>query len=394
MPRDVGIGLLGVGWMGDLHTSAYRRVVAHYPDCDARPRLVVAADEVESRARVAAERLGYERWTTDWREVVADPEVEAVSITAPNFVHREMALAAAAAGKHFWGEKPLGRFPAETAEIAAAAERAGIVTTVGLNYRHAPAVKHARELIASGRIGDVNHYRSQFLAGYANRAQGALSWRFLRDQAGLGVLGDLMSHAVDLAHHLVGPISRVSAQAATLIPRRPKVPMGAGTHFSVVEGGELGDVENEDWVAALVEFESGLAASVEASRVIVGPDCRYAFEANGTAGAVAWNFERLNELEVGLPLASGDLGFATVFMGPSHPDFGRFAPGTGIAMGYNDLKVSEAHLFLQSIADGRQREPGVREIVAAAKVLAAMERSFETGRWEEVTDIPVPAEAR
>ena len=380
--------------MGDLYTASYKRVRDHFPDCDGLPRLVVAADETEERARLACDHLGYEEWTTEWRNVIAHPEVEAVSITAPNFMHREMALAAAEAGKHFWGEKPLGRFPAETAEIAAAAERAGVRTIVGLNYRHAPAVKHAKDLIESGRIGEVNHFRCQFLAGYANRAEGALSWRFLRDFAGLGVLGDLMSHAVDLSQYLLGPIARVTAKKATLIPRRPKVAMGTGTHFSVVEGGELGDVENEDWVAALVEFESGLGATLEASRVIIGPDCRYAFEANGTAGAVAWNFERLNELEVSLPLESGDLGFATVFMGPGHPDFGRFAPGTGIAMGYNDLKVSEAHLFLQSVADGRQREPGVREILAAAKVLAAMERSFDTATWEDVRDIPVPAETR
>jgi predicted dehydrogenase len=392
--REVGIGLLGVGWMGDLHTASYRRVRDHYPECDAVPRLVVAADEVEDRARQAVARLGYEEWTTEWRDVIAHPDVEAVSITAPNFMHVEMARAAAEAGKHFWGEKPLGRSPHETAEIAAAAEAAGVRTIVGLNYRHAPAVQRARDLIRSGELGEINHFRSHFLAGYANRAQGALSWRFLREQAGLGVLGDLMSHAVDLAQYLVGPIVRVSAQSAILIPRRPKAAMGSGTHFSVVEGGELGDVENEDWVAALVEFESGLRGILEASRVVVGPDCRYTFEANGTEGAVLWNFERMNELEVSRPFPDGELGYSTILMGPKHADFARFLPGTGIPMGYNDLKVTEAYLFLQSIADGEQREPGAREMLAAAKVLAAMERSSQSGSWEDVTDLPVVAAAR
>jgi predicted dehydrogenase len=377
--------------MGDLHTASYRRVRDHYADCAALPRLVVAADAVEERARAAHERLGYEEWTTDWREALAHPDVEAVSITAPNFMHRDMAVAAADAGKHFWGEKPLGRFPAETAEIAAAAEAAGVCTTVGLNYRHAPAVRHAKALIESGALGEINHFRCHFLAGYANRAEAALSWRFLRDQGGLGVLADLGSHAVDLAQLLLGPIVRVSARAATFIPRRPKVTMGMGTHFSVVEGGELGDVENEDWVAALVEFASGLHGIVEASRAIVGPECRYLFEANGTAGAVAWNFERMNELQVDLPQSTGDRGYATVLMGPQHHDFGRFLPGTGIPMGYNDLKVVEAYLFLQSIADGRQREPGVREMLAAAEVLDAMERSSASGAWEDVRPL-APAE--
>jgi predicted dehydrogenase len=391
MPREVGIGLLGVGWMGDIHTASYKRVSAHYPECDAVARLVIAADEVEERARSAAESLGYDEWTTDWREVIQHPEVEAVSITAPNFLHREMALAATAAGKHFWGEKPLGRFPAETAEITAAAEAARVRTIVGLNYRHAPAVKHAKHVIESGELGAVDHYRSEFLAGYASHPQGALTWRFSRELAGLGVLADLGSHAVDLAQYLVGPIVRVTAQAAILIPRRPKVAMGVGTHFSVVESGELGDVENEDWVAALVEFESGLKGTIEASRVVIGPDCRYMFEVNGRRGAVAWNFERMNELEVNLPLASGDTGYATVYMGPQHPELSHFVPGPGIAMGYNDLKVTEAYLFLQSIADGIQREPGVREIAAAATVLDAMDRSFRSGAWEEVRELRVPA---
>ena len=394
MAREIGIGLIGVGWMGDLHTASYRRVRDHYPQCDGVARLVIAADEVEERARLAAEKLGYDEWTTDWREVIAHPDVEAVSITAPNFMHVEMAVSAAEAGKHFWGEKPLGRFPSETAEIAAVAEAAGVRTIVGLNYRHAPAVKHAKRLIESGELGEINHFRTHWLAGYASHPLGALSWRFSRALAGLGVLADLGSHAVDLAQYLLGPIVRVSAQAATLIRQRPKVAMGSGTHFSVVEGAELGEVENEDWVTSLVEFESGLQGILEASRVIVGPDCRYAFEANGTRGAVSWNFERLNELEVHLPLPSGDAGYSTVYMGPQHPEFTHFVPGPAIAMGFNDLKVTEAYLFLQSVADGVQREPGVREIAAAAKVLAAMERSFESRRWEDVREIAVPAAAR
>src|SRR5918912_2511758 len=209
--REIGIGLLGVVWMGRLHSSSYLRVPAHYPDCAAVARLVVAADEVEARARQAADQPGYARSTTSWRDVIEDPEVEAVSITAPNFMHREMALAAAAAGKHFWGEKPLGRFPAETAEIAAAAERAGNRTIAGLNYRHPPAVQHARRLIADGALGEINHFRTQFVASYSANPHGALSWRFSRELSGAGILADLGSHAVDLAQFLLGSIVRTTA---------------------------------------------------------------------------------------------------------------------------------------------------------------------------------------
>ncbi|HET9674222.1 MAG TPA: Gfo/Idh/MocA family oxidoreductase [Gaiellaceae bacterium] len=379
--REIGIGLLGVGWMGEVHSTSYVRVPIHYPECEGRARLVVAADEVEERARAAADRLGYAEWTTDWQSVVAHPGVEAVSICAPNFMHREMAVAAAEAGKHFWGEKPLGALPEDTLEIERAVEAAGVRTIVGLNYRNPPAVQQARKLIADGELGEVNHFRMQFVASYSANPRGALSWRFSRRLSGYGILSDLGSHAIDLAMFLCGPIARVTATSAILVRERPRVEMGTGTHFSVVEGDvELGRVENEDWCAALVEFASGLKGTIELSRVVVGAEARYWFEVNGTLGAVAWNFERMNELE-----HYRDGGAARVLMGPSHPDFARFQPGRGIPMGYDDLKVIEAYRFLQSIADGQQREPGVREMAATARVIDAVARSFASGSWEDVS---------
>jgi len=383
MARTVGIGLVGVGWMGRVHGAAYRRVTQHFPACSGRARLVVAADESESRAQSAVDQFGFERCTTDWRDVVADPDVEAISIAAPNHLHREVALAASAAGKDFWCEKPVGRSADETADIAAAAEQAGVRTLVGFNYRQAPAVQRAAQLIASGALGPVRQYRSQFVAGYAANSRGALSWRFLRSGAGQGVLGDLMSHAVDMGQFLLGPVERVVAHVETTVTERP-VASGDSTHFAVVEGGEFGAVENEDTVLSLVRFESGVAGTIEASRVTVGPQARYAFEVNGECGAVAWDFERMNELLVYLPLEIGDVGYSRIMMGPEHPPYGNFQPGPGLAMGYDDLKVIEAALFLDSIVDGVQREPGVREALAAARVLEAMGRSGASGAWESV----------
>ena len=384
---EVGIALLGVGWMGRLHTVAYRRVHDHYPECEAIPRFVIAADEVPARAELARETLGYEQVTTDWREAIAHPKVEAVSITAPNHMHREMAIAAAQAGKPFWGEKPLGRFPHETAEIAAAVAAAGIRTIVGFNYRHPPAVQYAKQLIASGELGELTRYRGRLVVDFGSDPRGALSWRFLRDFAGTGALGDLMSHVADLAQFLAGPIARVTAHAETFIERRPKLPMGSGTHFALVEGGELADVENEDSVASLVEFASGVHGTLEATRALVGRHVEMSFEVHGTKGALAWDFQRLNELGVYLPLKTGDEGFATVFMKPEHPDFARFQPGPAVPMSYDDLKVIEAHLFLESVLDGRQRSPGIAEMLQTAKVLDAMSRSAASGRWEDVREL-------
>jgi predicted dehydrogenase len=382
--REIGIGLLGVGWMGRLHTASYRRVRDHYPDLALVPRFVIAADEVPERAEEARTTLGYETATDDWQEVLAHPEVEAVSITSPNFLHLPMALAAARAGKHIRVEKPLGRSLAETEAIAEAVAAAGVRTMVGLNYRHTPAVQHARDLVQHGAIGELTRFRGWFLGDYGADPRIALSWRFSRELAGLGAVGDVMAHAVDLALLLAGPIEAASAVTQTFIKTRPRIPAGTGTHFSLIEGGEQAEVENEDYALALVRFSAGFTGSIEASRVTVGKHAESGFEIHGTKGAVAWDFRRMNELEVYLPLANGDAGSATIYMGPQHPEYARFQPGPAIAMGYDDLKVIEAHLFLESIADGVQRKPGVAEMLSVARVLDAVARSGETGAWTEI----------
>jgi predicted dehydrogenase len=389
MVREIGICVVGLGWMGQVHSRGYRRLFDHYPDCPLRPRLVMAADAVEDRARETAELLGFEGWTTDWREAVEHPEVEAVSIAAPNYLHREIAVAAARAGKHIWLEKPCGRVPAETYDIGKAVEEAGVRSMIGLMYRHVPAVEYARELIATGELGEITHYRGYFLADYAADPNGALTWRYKLDGAGLGVLGDIMPHTIDMAQNLIGPIESVSAEKETFIKERPMVPEGMGTGHFVVEDGEMGEVENEDYAAALVRFENGARGTLENSRTCIGPHVRNSFEVNGTLGALSWDFQRLNELQLYRTDSTGDKGYRTVFAAPGMGDFERFQPGAGISMGYDDLKVTEAYLFLSTIAEDRQREPGIEQVVSAMRVVDAMDRSCDSGDWEAVAaDVP------
>jgi predicted dehydrogenase len=385
MKKRIGIAVIGLGWMGQVHSRGYRRLFDHYPDCPLRPRLITAADAVEDRARETAELLRFEGWTTDWREAVEHPEVEAVSIAAPNYLHREIAVAAARAGKHIWLEKPCGRVPVETYDIGKAVEEAGVKSMIGLMYRHVPVVKYAKELIAAGELGEITHYRGYFLADYAADPNGALTWRYKLDGAGLGVLGDIMPHTVDMAQNLLGPIESVSAEKEIFIKERPEVPEGMGTGHFVVEGGEMGTVENEDYAASLVRFKNGARGTLENGRTCIGPHVRNSFEVNGTRGALSWNFQRLNELELYGTDSTGDRGYRTVYAAPSMGDFDRFQPGAGISMGYDDLKVTEAYKFLTSIAEDRQREPGMREIVAAMRVVDAMDRSCDTGSWEAVS---------
>jgi predicted dehydrogenase len=375
--------------MGKLHSRAYQALPYVYPETGIRPRLVHAADTAPDRVVYAREVLGYERASTDYREVLADPEVEVVSICAPNLLHREIGVAAAEAGKPFWIEKPVGRNVEETAAVAAAANAAGLVTSVGFNYRHAPAVEHTRELIADGALGRITNVRAVFFSGYASEPKGALSWRFDREQAGSGALGDLLSHVVDLLQYLVGPVAEVTALTSTVYRQRPVLPTGSATHFAVIEDGELGTVGNEDYAATLVRFAdqargAGAVGTLEASRATVGPQCGLGFELYGTDGSLAWNFEQMNELRVCLGRGGPHQGYTTVLANAQLGDYARFQPGPGIAMGYDDLKVTEARKFLVAVAGGERQNSSVDDALSVAEVLAAAERSAADGTWHKV----------
>ena len=390
---DLGVGLISVGWMGKLHSRAYQAVPSVYPEIGVRPRLVHAADTAPDRVAYATEVLGYARGSADYRAVLADPEVDVVSICAPNMLHREIGVAAAEAGKPFWIEKPVGRDARETGEVAAAARAAGVVTSIGFNYRHAPAVEHVRELVAEGALGRITNVRAVFFSGYAAEPKGALSWRFKRELAGSGALGDLLSHVVDLVSYLVGPITEATALTSTVYTQRPILPMGSATHFAVIEDGELGPVENDDYAAALVRFAPtaqgpGAVGTLEASRTTVGPQCGLGFELYGTDGSAIWNFEQMNELRLCLGRGGPHQGYTSVLANAHLGDYGRFQPGPGIAMGYDDLKVIEARKFLVAAAGGERRNSTIEDAHAVAEVIAAADASAASGTWQKVPAVP------
>ena len=386
MSGKLGIAVIGMGWMGEAHSRAYLQARHRFADRGLEPRLVVCADEVEARRQAAQRAYGFARTTADWREAVAAPDVDIVDVTAPNFLHRTMAEAAIAAGKHVFCEKPVGRSAQETLAVAAAAERAGIVSGVGYNYACAPMVQHARRLVEAGRLGELTHYRGRFFSGYGRDPNGVLSWRFRREQAGSGTLADLISHVVDTAHFIAGPIRRVVSQRHTFIAERPLATPGEGTHFSARAGGPTGPVSNEDYVGMLVEFAGGARGTLEACRVIFGPECQMAFEVNGRRGALAWDFERLNELQVRLAGDDGTPGdgFTTAIAGPQHPDHGRFNPGAGIGIGYDDTLTIELAEFLSAVAAGTPGRGSLAAAAAVAHVQQAVARSWDSGSWETV----------
>ncbi|GAA4317496.1 Gfo/Idh/MocA family oxidoreductase [Streptomyces venetus] len=384
MVDTLGVAVVGFGWMGRVHTQAYARVRHHYPQLPLVPELVTVAEEVPGRAEEAAAQFGFASTTRDWRDVAADPRVKAVSITAPNFLHREIGVAMAEAGKHIWIEKPVGLTAEDAGAVADAVAKAGVQGTVGFNYRNAPAVEAARELIASGEIGTITHVRVRLFSDYAAHPEGALTWRYERERGGSGVLGDLASHGADLARHLLGDITSLTADTAIFLPERSR-PTGATAGHSRSSGGELGPVENEDYVSCLLRFASGARGVLEACRVSVGEQNNYGFEVHGTKGAVFWDFRRMNELGLSRGTTYQDQSVTTVYVGPGHGEFAAFQPGAANAMGYDDLKVIEAYRFLRSVAEGTPHGATLTDAVHSAAALDAMTRSVRSGSWADVS---------
>ena len=385
--KEIGVGVIALGWMGRLHSRGFSQVAQRYPELGVKARLVAAADPVQANQE-AALALGFERAVADYREVLDDPQIEAVSICAPNFLHHEIAMAAIAAGKHFWIEKPMGVNAAQSREIAQAAAAAGLVTAAGFNYRHQPAVEHARDLVRTGRLGRVTNARVWLIADYASSPEGAFTWRYTRAQAGAGVVGDLLSHGIDLAQYVLGSrIAEVSAMTDTFISSRP-VPLGVGIGHAAVElSDERRPVENEDYVAALARTDAGSLVTLEASRVAMGPRAEYVIEVYGTEGSVRWSFEHPEHLQVLIASDGSHRGYTSVMSQAGYGDFGRFQPGPGQHLSFDDGKVVEARQFLESITTGVQIAPSAGDAWAAAEADEAVVASAADRTWHTVPEV-------
>jgi predicted dehydrogenase len=379
----IGVGLIGFGWLGQAHSRSVRRLPTLFGERGFDAELVVCADTVPERLSEAVEAFGYGEAVADWRRVVEHPGVDVVFIAAPNRLHLELIEAAAAAGKDVFCEKPVGGTPEQTERAARAAREAGVITGVGYNYRWAPLVRYSAQLIADGRLGEITNYRGRFFSMYGSDPLGPLSWRYRLDEAGHGASTDLLSHAVDLAIMLLGPITRVVGTTETFIRERPV--SAAGTHYGRGSADDpRAPVTNEDYAGMLCEFACGARGTFEASRTIVGPESQMAFDVYGTRGALSWNLERLNELQVYLAEDEPHTGYRTVFGGDRFPYHGHFVPGSANGIGFEDLVVIEDFEFLRSVAERRPHRPGFEDALAFVRVQAALLESVRTGRWEDV----------
>ena len=382
---EIGVGIIGTGFMGECHALAFSAVTPLFQPA-LRPRLAVVADVNAAAAERARDRFGFARATGDWRDLVADPRVELVSVTAPNILHKEMALAAIAAGKHVYCEKPLALTAADARELTQAAEAAGVRTLVGYNYLCSPAVRHIRKLLDDGELGRLTYLRCAFEEDYMADPAVPFSWRCDRSRAGSGALGDMGSHAISLARYLGGEITEVLGDTAMVVPERAVAPPGADLQFGHVEHpSEMRAVENEDIAHCLFRFASGVLGSMITSRTSWGRKNGPDLELYGTRGAVRFRQERFNEFELFRPDArKDDNGFRTVHCGPYHGEYGRFTPAPGHGIGFNDLKTIEVAGLLQAIAADGPAHPDFREGTAIEEVCDAILESAERRAWVRV----------
>ena len=387
---EIGVGIIGTGFMGECHALAFSAVTPLFQP-PLRPRLAVVADVNAAAAERARDRFGFARSTPDWRDLVADPAVQLVSITAPNILHKEMALAAIAAGKHVYCEKPLALTAADAREMALAAEEAGVRTMVGYNYLCSPAIRHIGRLLDAGELGRLTYLRCAFEEDYMADPAVPFSWRCDRSRAGSGALGDMGSHALSLARYLGGRIAEVLGDTAMVVPERAVAPPGADLQFGRVEQpAEMRKVENEDVAHCLFRFASGVLGSMITSRTSWGRKNGPDLELYGTLGGGRFRQERFNEFELFRPDArKDDNGFRTVYCGPYHGDYGRFTPAPGHGIGFNDLKTIEVAGLLEGIATGRPLYPDFREGWAIEAVCDGILESAARRAWVRI-DEPDP----
>jgi levoglucosan dehydrogenase len=391
--RTVSVGLIGAGFMGKAHSLAYAVMPMFFWPAPAMPRRTVIAELNEDVAREAAIRYGFERSTADWRSVVEDPDVDLIDIAVPNDRHAEIAIAAADAGKHVLCEKPLARTTEEARAMRDAVVRAGVTNMVAFNYRRTPAVALARKLIDEGAIGRVRNFRGTYLQDWSNDPDLPLSWRFRKDVAGSGALGDIGTHVIDFARYLTGEIEAVNALTRRYIEDRP-VQEGEADQLAgaqKLEGARREPVDVDDEVLMMLRFEGGAVGSIEATRAAHGRKNHLTFEVHGEDGTLAFDYERRDELRFYSTADPPDRqGFRTILTGPAHPYGDGLWPIAGLGIGYGETKVVECRDLMEAIVQGRPAEPSFEDGYRVACIADAVLTSAEAGGWTEVGE-PVEA---
>ncbi len=371
--KEIGVGLIGTGFMGKSHAIAWRGVRAVFGDVpDIRLEALCEVSRELAEARAGA--FGFRRATDDWRSLLDDPAVDVISITAPNAFHAEMAIAALEAGKHVWCEKPMAPAFAEAEAMREAARRTGRVAILGYNYIQNPAIGHIRKLLSEGAIGPVNHIRLEMDEDFMADPDAPFHWRNEK-VSGYGVIDDFAVHPLSIVSDLFGEVRQVMVEMIKPYPDRPD---GAT--------GKRREVQTHDVAAALIRLANGVSGTLNVSRTAWGRKSRIAIQIFGAGGSILFDQERMNELQ--LFTADGresERGFRTILTAPVHPPYDRFVPAPGHQLGFNDLKIIECRQLLGRIAGEDAAVIDFDRGLEIERTVHAMARSFETGRWTDVS---------
>ena len=378
MTKTLNIGMIGYGFMGRAHSNAYAQV-NHFFDLEYRPVLKAVCARDREKAQVFAAKWGYESVETDWRELIARKDIDAVDICTPNNLHKEIAVAAAAAGKAILCEKPLAMNSAEGEEMCRAVEAAGVPNMVWYNYRRVPAVTFAKQIVDSGKLGKIFHYRANFLQDWTISAElpqgGTALWRLDVAAAGSGVTGDLLAHCIDTALWINGSITSVTAMTETFVKERKHVLTG-----------KVEKVGIDDACAFLCRFANGSLGLFESTRYARGHKALYTFEVNGERASLKWDLHDLHRLQYFDHRDEGTLrGWRSIHVTDGeHPYMGKWwVPG--LAIGYEHSFIHQVADFLDGLAKGQPVGPTFRDALETQKVCDAVLASARSGAWTNVS---------
>jgi predicted dehydrogenase len=371
---EVNVALIGYAFMGKAHSNAYRQV-GPFLAPTLTPRMKVICGRTPSAVRAAAREYGWDEAATDWEEVVSRKDIDLVDVSTPGDSHMEIAMAAARAGKAVFCEKPLANTVRDAERMLAAVEKAGVLHMICHNYRRAPAVMLAKQLISEGQLGDIRHYRGTYLQDWITDPKFPLVWRLDKNKAGSGALGDIAAHSIDLARFLVGEIAEVAGDLATFVKMRPLPD----------DPKKRGRVTVDDASIALVRFTNGAIGTIEATRMAPGRKNYNRFEINGSKGSLAFDLERMNELELYLEADQQRVrGFRRILVTEGvHPYVKAWWP-PGHIIGYEHTFTHTVYDLLEGMAQNKQPQPNFVDGVRNQRVLGAIEKAAATRRWVSV----------
>jgi len=383
--QKINVGMIGYAFMGKAHSVGYRDVAWACPDVKAVPAMKELCGRTESSVKQAAELFGWERYSTDYRRTVESDDIRLIDIGTGNDTHKEIALAAAANGKHIFCEKPLAMNVAEAKEMARAVEKAGVINMVNFNYRVVPAVALAKKMIDEGMVGAPYHFRAVYLQDWIMDPEFPLVWRLDKSKAGSGSHGDLNAHIIDLARYLCGEFDSVCGLMKTFIEKRPLPEAQAGGLAATQGSAKMGEVTVDDATLFLAKFANGAVGTFEATRFAGGGKNGLRFELNGSKGSIRFNLERLNEIEYySMSGKSEYQGWKNIMVtDASQPYAGAWWPG-GHIIGWQHTFVHQVYNLMNGIADGKNPSPSFTDGLKCQEVLEAVEKSDEGGGWVKV----------